>query len=110
MKYEGETFSREMVVRGSLERLIPVLMTATCATLGLLPIALSAGQPGKEILQPMAIVMLAGLVSSTFLVLFYTPAFFWHWCGPIVPKLIRDSSENRVNSKDPDMQNEQGFS
>jgi hypothetical protein len=58
----------------------------------------------------MAIVMLAGLVSSTFLVLFYTPAFFWHWCGPIVPKLIRDSSENRVNSKDPDMQNEQGFS
>ncbi len=96
MKYEGETFSKEMVVRGSLERLIPVLMTATCTTLGLLPIALSAGQPGKEILQPMAIVMLAGLVTSTFLVLFYTPAFFWHWCGPIVHKLIGDSAEDRL--------------
>lgn len=96
MKYEGETFSKEMVVRGSLERLIPVLMTATCTTLGLLPIALSAGQPGKEILQPMAIVMLAGLVTSTFLVLFYTPAFFWHWCGPIVHKLIGDSSRDQL--------------
>jgi Cu/Ag efflux pump CusA len=96
MKYEGETFSKEMVVRGSLERLIPVLMTATCTTLGLLPIALSAGQPGKEILQPMAIVMLAGLVTSTFLVLFYTPAFFWHWCGPIVHKLVGDSSADRL--------------
>ena len=96
MKYEGETFSKEMVVRGSLERLIPVLMTATCATLGLLPIALSAGQPGKEILQPMAIVMLAGLVTSTFLVLFYTPAFFWHWCGPIVHRLIGDSEKDQL--------------
>jgi CzcA family heavy metal efflux pump len=96
MKYEGEVFSKEMVVRGSLERLIPVLMTATCTTLGLLPIALSAGQPGKEILQPMAIVMLAGLVTSTFLVLFYTPAFFWHWCGPIAHKLIGDSSKDQL--------------
>lgn len=97
MKYEGETFSKKMVVRGSLERLIPVLMTATCAALGLLPIALSVGQPGKEILQPMAMVMLAGLVSSTFLVLFYTPAFFWHWCGPVVHKLIgKAASEHRV--------------
>jgi CzcA family heavy metal efflux pump len=96
MKYEGETFSKEMVVRGSLERLIPVLMTATCAALALLPIALSAGQPGKEILQPMAIVMLAGLVTSTSLNLFYTPAFFWHWCGPIVPRLVRDSLENKL--------------
>lgn len=93
IKYEGEIFSKEMVIRGSLERLIPVLMTATCAALGLLPIALSVGQPGKEILQPMAIVMLAGLVTSTFLDLFYTPAFFWRWCGPIVSRLIGDPTD-----------------
>jgi len=100
MKYEGETFSKEMVVRGSLERLIPVLMTASCAALGLLPIALSAGQPGKEILQPMAIVMLAGLVTSTFLDLFYTPAFFWHWCGPIAPRLVGNSTDSQNWAKD----------
>lgn len=94
MKHEGEEFSREMVVRGSQERLVPVLMTASCAALGLLPLALSAGQPGREILQPMAVVMLAGLVTSTLLNFLYTPAFFWRWCGPVVPKLLRGVEED----------------
>ncbi len=89
MREEGETFSKEMIVRGSLERLVPVLMTATTATLGLIPLALAAHQPGKEILQPMAMVMLAGLVSSTILDIIYTPAFFWRWCGPVVRRLVR---------------------
>jgi Cu/Ag efflux pump CusA len=84
MKYEGETFSKEMIIRGSLERLVPVLMTTTCAVLGLIPLAIATGQPGKEILQPMAVVMLSGLVTSTLLDIVYTPAFFWRWCGPQV--------------------------
>ena len=89
MREEGETFSKKMIVRGSLERLVPVLMTATTAALGLIPLALAAHQPGKEILQPMAVVMLAGLVSSTILDIIYTPAFFWRWCGPVVSRLVR---------------------
>jgi len=88
MKHEGEPFSKEMIVRGSLERLVPVLMTTTCAVLGLIPLALASGEPGKEILQPMAVVMLSGLVTSTLLDIIYTPAFFWKWCGPVVPRLI----------------------
>ncbi|MGI8905989.1 MAG: efflux RND transporter permease subunit [Candidatus Sumerlaeaceae bacterium] len=88
LKEEGETFGKPMIIRGSLERLIPVLMTSICAALGLIPFAISAGVPGKEILQPMAQVMLAGLVSSTILDIMYTPAFFWRWCGPVIPRLL----------------------
>ena len=88
MREEGVPFSKAMVVRGSLERLVPVLMTSICAALGLIPLAISRGVPGKEILQPMAEVMLAGLVSSTILDLVYTPAFFWRWCGPVVQRLV----------------------
>jgi CzcA family heavy metal efflux pump len=97
LKNEGETFSKQMIIRGSLERLVPVLMTSICAALGLLPFALSKGAPGKEILQPMAIVMLAGLISSTLLDIVYTPAFFWRWCGPVVPRLIRAHEKDFMN-------------
>jgi Cu/Ag efflux pump CusA len=65
---------REAVIQGSAERLVPILMTALTAVLGLVPLALAAGQPGSELLAPLAIVVLGGLVSSTVLNLVVVPA------------------------------------
>jgi len=79
MKHEGEPFGEDMIVRGSLERLAPVLMTASVAVMGLLPLALGAGQPGKEILHPLAIVVIGGLLDSTILDQIVTPAVFYHF-------------------------------
>ncbi|HEX8323542.1 MAG TPA: efflux RND transporter permease subunit [Tepidisphaeraceae bacterium] len=64
----------ESVLRGSLERLVPILMTALSAMLGLLPLALALGEAGSELLAPLAVVVLGGLVSSTLLNLFIVPA------------------------------------
>ena len=77
MKHENEGFTRQMVIRGTLERLVPVLMTALAAGIALVPLVLSAGEPGKEILHPVAVVICGGLISSTFLDLLVTPAAFW---------------------------------
>jgi len=63
----------ETIMRGSLERLSPILMTALCAALGLLPLALASGRPGSELLAPMAIVVLGGLITSTLLNLVVVP-------------------------------------
>ena len=66
-----------MIIRGSLERLVPVLMTALVAALALVPLTLSKDAPGKEILYPVATVILGGLLSSTFLDIIVTPVVFW---------------------------------
>ena len=73
---EGATFV-DAVVRGSLERLVPILMTALAAALGLVPLVLAAGEPGSEILAPLSVVVLGGLLSSTFLNVLVVPAGFF---------------------------------
>jgi Cu/Ag efflux pump CusA len=82
MDNEGEPFGRAMVVRGSLERLVPVAMTALCAGIALVPLAMAGGQPGKEILTPVAQVILGGLVSSTLLDMIVTPTMFLRFGRP----------------------------
>jgi len=76
-KFEQETFSQAMIVRGSLERLTPVLMTALVAACALVPLLLAAAAPGKEILHPVAVVIFGGLVSSTLLDTLLTPMLYW---------------------------------
>ncbi len=76
VEHEGETFSDKMIIRGSQERLVPVLMTALVAALALIPLTLDPTAPGKEILYPVATVILGGLISSTLLDIIVTPVVF----------------------------------
>ena len=75
--FEGETFGREMIIRGTLERLTPVLMTALAAGIALVPLMIGASEPGKEILSPVAITIFGGLISATLLDAFLTPVLFY---------------------------------
>jgi HME family heavy-metal exporter len=77
MRFEGERFDPTMITRGSLERLAPVLMTALVTAFALAPLLFEAEQPGTEILHPVAVVIFCGLISSTLLDTFLTPAMFW---------------------------------
>lgn len=88
MRHESEAFNESMVVRGTQERLIPVLMTALSAGIALIPLVLAADQPGKEILNPVAVVIVGGLVSSTLLGLAVTPALFHSFCRKAAEKSI----------------------
>jgi CzcA family heavy metal efflux pump len=91
MRHEGERFTRKMVERGTQERLIPILMTAISAGLALVPLLLATEEPGKEILNPIAVVIVGGLVTSTLLGLGVTPAIFYTFC--------RKSAETSVQRK-----------
>ena len=95
MSHEGEKFTKEMVIRGSLERLIPVLMTALAAILGLIPLVLSQGAPGKEILHPVAVVIVGGLFSSTLLDMWVTPAVFYRYGRKSAEAYVRKSLEKK---------------
>ena len=93
--HEGETFGQKMIIRGSLERLTPVLMTALVAAFALIPLMLSGGDPGKEILYPVAVVIFGGLVSSTLLDTLLTPVMFYLWGEkPMLKLLAHGRKEN----------------
>ncbi|WP_269539411.1 efflux RND transporter permease subunit [Cerasicoccus fimbriatus] len=92
MRQEGMTFSRELAMRGAEERLLPILMTAISAGLALLPLVLAADDPGKEILNPIAIVILGGLATSTALGLIITPSIFYAFYRKAAQKSIERES------------------
>ncbi len=89
--HENETWRVEMIVRGSLERLTPVLMTALVAALALSPLLFEANEPGTEILHPVAVVIFGGLISATLLDSFLTPAMVWMLGRERIEKLAADS-------------------
>jgi HME family heavy-metal exporter len=95
VKFEGEGWTKEMIVRGGLERLAPVLMTALCAGIALVPLTLSAGEPGKEILYPVATVIVGGLISSTLLDFIVRPALFWT-LGVGAARRVVESKEQHI--------------
>lgn len=77
MQFEGEQFNEKMIIRGSLERLSPVMMTAMTSFIGLLPLLFGAGQSGKEILYPLTVVVFGGMLASTIPDQIVTPALFF---------------------------------
>ena len=91
VKYEDESWTKEMIVRAGLERLAPVLMTALTSGIGLVPLVLAAGEPGKEILYPVATVILGGLISSTLLDFFVHPALFWLFGRKEAERVVTES-------------------
>ncbi|CAA9380041.1 MAG: Cobalt-zinc-cadmium resistance protein CzcA; Cation efflux system protein CusA [uncultured Pyrinomonadaceae bacterium] len=90
MREEGENFTEQMIVRGSLERLVPVLMTALTAGLSLIPFILAADAPGKEILHPLAVVVVGGILTATLLDQLVTPAVFYKFGKPSAERIIAE--------------------
>ncbi|MBB5202986.1 HME family heavy-metal exporter [Inhella inkyongensis] len=94
-RLEGEAFGQPMIVRGSLERLTPVLMTALVAAFALTPLLLAADAPGKEILHPVAVVIFGGLISSTLLDTLLTPVLYWCFGRKPTEALLAEHSAQR---------------
>src|SRR5262245_4268343 len=88
---EGMPFGRELVIRGSLERLTPVLMTALSAGVALLPLLVDAATPGKEILHPVAVTIFGGLISATLLDTVLTPLLFLRFGRKSLERLVAGS-------------------
>jgi Cu/Ag efflux pump CusA len=94
MTEEGVGF-RDAIVQGSMERLSPILMTALVTGVGLIPLALGVGEPGKEIQQPMAVVILGGIFTSTFLNMIVIPALYLKYGRAEAPAAARDYPETQ---------------
>ena len=94
MKEEGEDFTHAMILRGSLERLAPVLMTALTAGIGLIPLVLGGDEPGREILYPVATVILGGLFTSTFCEFLIHPGLFLKFSGRDAARLAKQGNAN----------------
>ena len=96
LKHENMAFNKETIIKGSQERLIPVLMTALTAIFALLPILFSKGDPGKEILYPVAVVITGGLLSSTLLDIFVTPVIFYNYAKKASEKHLLKRSGKQI--------------
>jgi HME family heavy-metal exporter len=94
MKEEGEAFTQSMVLRGSLERLSPVLMTALTAGIGLIPLVINGKKPGLEILYPVATVILGGLITSSFCEFLIHPGLFWKFSGKDAERLVQKTGSD----------------
>jgi len=107
MTHENQPWSKELIIRGSQERVAPVLMTAITAGLGLVPLVLSKNESGKEILYPVAVVIIGGLITSTLLDFFVTPATFYRFgrasaqrlAQAHVDKQLAEISQSHVHSE-----------
>jgi HME family heavy-metal exporter len=97
MTEEKVPFGREMVIRGSQERVAPVLMTALTTGLAMVPILMSPEAPGKEILYPLAIVIFGGLISSTLLDFFVTPAVFLRFARAASASVVEKHARGDVD-------------
>ncbi len=93
---EQMEFGKELVIRGSLERMTPVLMTALSAGLALLPLLIAVDEPGKEILHPVAVTIFGGLVSATLLDALITPVLFLMFGRKPLMRLLQRQSEERL--------------
>jgi heavy-metal exporter, HME family len=93
---EQIAFGPELVIRGSLERMTPVLMTALSAGLALLPLLIAVDEPGKEILHPVAVTIFGGLVSATLLDALITPVLFLTFGRKPLMRLMQRQSEERL--------------
>jgi len=103
VRYEGETWSRAMIVRAGQERVAPVLMTALTSGIGLVPLAMAAGEPGKEVLYPVATVIIGGLFTSTLLEFLVRPALFWKFGLGSAERLVRrGEEENALDASEPE--------
>lgn len=96
MKFENESFSKEMIIRGSQERLVPVMMTACVASLALLPLVFAKGQAGSEVLYPVAVVIVGGLLSSTVLDIIVTPTLFYKFGKRSAEQYLNQNNKNEV--------------
>ncbi|MEL6106379.1 MAG: efflux RND transporter permease subunit, partial [Planctomycetota bacterium] len=96
MREEGEGFSKDMILRGSLERLAPVLMTALTAGIGLIPLVIGGQEPGREILYPVATVILGGLLTSTFCEFLIHPGLFWKFSGQDTDRLLKSDESSSI--------------
>jgi CzcA family heavy metal efflux pump len=84
-RYEGETFGPKLVLRGALERISPIMMTALTTALAIIPLVVAGNLPGHEIEHPMAVVIMGGLVTSTLLNIFVVPSLYLRFGAKRVP-------------------------
>lgn len=99
VQFEGETLSKEMLIKAGRHRVAPVLMTTLTSAIGLIPLTLTPGEPGREILYPIATVVVGGLLSSTIMEFFVRPALFWTFGLKAAEQTIRLRREDAIEKE-----------